>query len=282
MAMKPPTSPAALGLPAFLYGTAWKEQKTEALTRLALELGFRGIDTANQRKHYFEAAVGAALSGAIAAGQVARADVFLQTKFTFVGGQDHRLPYDPKAAYATQVHQSFLSSLEHLDTSYVDSYVLHGPFGRSGLGRPDHEVWSAMEELCRAGRARALGISNVNLGELRSLCDSASVPPALVQNRCYARTGWDREVRGFCREHGIAYQGFSLLTANQRELESAPVREIVRRAGRPLPAVVFRFALDIGIVPLTGTSNAEHMRTDLECVDLVLSEQDRATLEGAR
>jgi diketogulonate reductase-like aldo/keto reductase len=65
-------------VPRFIYGTAWKEHRTEGLTRLALEVGFRGIDTANQRQHYFEAGVGAA----IAAAGIARDELFLQTKFT--------------------------------------------------------------------------------------------------------------------------------------------------------------------------------------------------------
>jgi len=266
--------------PTFIYGTAWKEDRTLALTRLALELGFRAIDTANQRKHYHEAEVGAALAKEIAEGRVSRADVFLQTKFTFAGGQDHRLPYDPTADYATQVSQSFESSLEHLRTDYLDSYVLHGPFARSGLAPADHEVWTAMEQLCRSGRARALGVSNVSLPELRLLCERATIRPKWVQNRCYARSGWDREVRAFCREHAIAYQGFSLLTANQHELSSPHVRQLVARVGRPLPAVLFRFALEIGIFPLTGTSSAEHMKTDLECVELSLSEQDLNLLEN--
>ena len=83
-------------VPRFMYGTAWKEHRTEGLTRLALEVGFRGIDTANQRQHYFEAGVGAA----IAAAGIARDELFLQTKFTDVRGQDHRLPYDPDAPLA--------------------------------------------------------------------------------------------------------------------------------------------------------------------------------------
>src|SRR3954454_17005940 len=82
-------------VPLFLYGTAWKEQETRRLAGLALRQGFRGIDTANQRRHYHEAAVGQAVADAIAGGLVARDDLFLQTKFTFRDGQDHRLPYDP-------------------------------------------------------------------------------------------------------------------------------------------------------------------------------------------
>src|SRR4051812_21026043 len=119
--------------PRFLYGTAWKEQETGRLTGLALRAGFRGIDTANQRRHYDEAAVGRAVAAAIEGVEVAREDLFLQTKFTFRPGQDHRLPYDPAAPIPVQVEQSFASSLEHLGAGVIDSYVLHGPTRRSGL-----------------------------------------------------------------------------------------------------------------------------------------------------
>src|SRR5438128_7907392 len=147
-------------VPRFLYGTAWKEDETQRLTELALRQGFRGIDTANQRRHYHEAGVGQAIAASVASGLVVRDDLFLQTKFTFRGGQDDRLPYDPDAPIATQVAQSFASSLEHLGTDYLDSLVLHGPSRRDGLGEPDREAWRAMEELAQAGRVRALGISN--------------------------------------------------------------------------------------------------------------------------
>src|SRR3954454_4777441 len=119
-------------VPRFLYGTAWKEQETRRLTELALRAGFRGIDTANQRRHYDEAAVGQSVAAAIASGLVARDDLFLQTKFTFRPGQDHRLPYDPGAPIPAQVEQSFASSLEHLGVDVIDSYLLHGPSRRSG------------------------------------------------------------------------------------------------------------------------------------------------------
>src|SRR5580658_7657316 len=110
-----------------MYGTAWKEEATARLTRLAIGAGFRAIDTANQRKHYFEAAVGQAIAEAIGEGEVDRSGLFLQTKFTHRGGQDHRLPYDGKAPVALQVDQSFASSLVHLGTTFIDSFVMHGP-----------------------------------------------------------------------------------------------------------------------------------------------------------
>ena len=119
-----------VSVPRLLYGTAWKEGETERLTALALRQGFRGVDTANQRKHYYEEGVGRA----VGASGVPREELFLQTKFTFRGGQDHRLPYDPNAPVAKQVEQSFASSLAHLGADVIDSYVLHGPTQRDGLG----------------------------------------------------------------------------------------------------------------------------------------------------
>ena len=238
------------------------------MTRLALDAGFRAIDTANQRKHYFEAAVGDAIAGAIADGVVTRAALFLQTKFTDVGGQDRRLPYDASAPYAEQVAQSFASSLEHLHTDYLDSYVLHGPTQSIGLGDDDWQIWEAMSELAHDGKARVLGVSNVSLPQLSELWRASEVKPAFVQNRCYAKTGWDRQVRAFCREHDIVYQGFSLLTANRRELASATVTRIAERHGCTVAQLTFRFALDVGMLPLTGTSDAAHMRQDFDATRL--------------
>jgi len=267
-------------IPTFLYGTAWKEERTEALTRLALQAGFRGIDTANQRKHYFEAGVGAALASAIAAGELRRSELFLQTKFTFRAGQDDRLPYEPLAPIAAQVAQSFASSLVHLGTDYVDSYVLHGPSSRDGLQTADWQAWRAMEALAAAGKTRWLGVSNISLEQLRLLVDGAATKPAFVQNRCYAKTGWDRAVRAFCLAHGIRYQGFSLLTANRSELSARAAVRVIEHSGRPLAQVLFRFSQQLGMLPLTGTSRLEHMRLDLACSELELSPADLAALEA--
>ena len=272
-------SVAGRRVPSFVYGTAWKEADTERLTRLALEAGFRGIDTANQRRHYHEAGVGAAIARAVASGLVQRDELFLQTKFTSVGGQDQRLPYDPSADDATQVRQSFASSLEHLQIETLDSYVLHGPARRVGLTASDLDVWQAMEELHAAGKTRFLGVSNVGLDQLEELCARATAPPAFVQNRCFARSGWDREVRAFCRERGIVYQGFSLLTANRAELRHPVFERLVARVGQTPAQVVFRFALQVGMQPLTGTTDPDHMREDLQSYEFELSREDVRLVE---
>jgi len=263
-----------------MYGTAWKEERSLALTRLALQAGFRGIDTANQRKHYFEAGVGAALKDALRSGEVARPELFLQSKFTFLGGQDDRLPYDRAAPIERQVAQSFESTLRNLGTDYLDSYVLHGPSSRRGLEAADWQAWRAMEALTNAGKVRFLGISNVSLEQLQALSARAAVQPKFVQNRCYAKSGWDRALRAVCNAQGSVYQGFSLLTANRAELAGSDAQRIAQRLGRPIAQIVFRFCQLIGILPLTGTSQFEHMQLDLAASELELSATDVSALEN--
>lgn len=266
--------------PRFIYGTAWKEDDTRRLTKLALDRGFRAIDTANQRKHYHEAGVGEAVAEAIDEKLVSRDDLFIQTKFTHEAAQDDRLPYDADASFADQVEQSFESSLEHLQTDYIDSYVLHGPSTRTGFAEPDREVWRAMEHLADAGETDQIGASNVSPPQLEALLDWADRPPAYVQNRCFARTGWDREVREICESNDITYQGFSLLTANARDLNTPEIIEIAERHDRTLPQIVFRFALQIGILPLTGTTDEEHMSEDLAVSEFELDDDEVETLAG--
>jgi diketogulonate reductase-like aldo/keto reductase len=275
-------------IPDFLYGTAWKEDRTPALVELALKTGFRGIDTANQRRHYFEAGVGEGLAAAYHAGIVTRSDLFLQTKFTYRDGQDHRLPYDPEADLSTQVAQSMASSLEHLGTDYVDSFVLHGPASGHGWSEEDSEVWLAMVKERDAGRTRMLGVSNVSLRHLHQMAPrhmaTPAEAPAFVQNRCFARLGWDRDVRLFCRERNIVYQGFSLLTANVNDLRHPPIAKLIhaiaQREGATFAQVVFRFAQAVGMLPLTGTTDSDHMRQDLACRALTLTPEEVRAIES--
>jgi len=267
-------------IPDFLYGTAWKEDRTAALTELALRAGFRGIDTANQRRHYFEEGVGQGLAAAYRAGVVTRSDLFLQTKFTYQRGQDHRLPYDPAASLSTQVAQSMASSLTHLGTDYVDSYVLHGPSSGYDWTEADAEVWEAMIRERDSGRTRLLGVSNVSLQHLEQMASAHSEVPAFVQNRCFARTGWDREVRAFCRERKIIYQGFSLLTANVEVLRHPLVADLAARNNATPAQIVFCFARAVGMLPLTGTSDPAHMKQDLASCDLVISTETVRAIES--
>ena len=265
-------------IPSFMYGTAWKEEATTGLVQLAVMTGFRAIDTANQLIHYQEALVGEVLQALEEKG-IGRDTLFLQTKFTSVGGQDHRTPYDASADLTTQVRQSFDSSLTHLGTDYMDSYVLHGPHQRRGLGEADWEVWAAMEGLYESGKTKMIGISNVTAEQLTELCEEANHKPMVVQNRCFAARGWDKEVRDICQAHGIIYQGFSLLTANRAVLADPEIRIIAQRLGASTAQIIFRFAMQIGMLPLTGTTSQQHMREDLQAEQFALSTEELQRIE---
>lgn len=260
-------------MPSMIYGTAWKEGRTTELVQKALSSGFRAMDTANQPKHYQEALVGEALVFLASQG-IPRENLFLQTKFTPVDGQDQRIPYDPHAYLHTQVWQSFNSSLANLHTNYVDSYLLHGPYSAHGLGEEDWEVWATLEEIHKSGKSKWIGISNVNRGQLELLLEKAEVKPVIVQNRCFASQGWDKTVRDFCKANHIAYQGFSLLTANPFVWQTPEVKKIATRLGKTPMQVILRFALQIGITPLTGTTNPQHMKEDLQIFDFELTEDE--------
>ena len=265
-------------IPSLMYGTAWKKEATTELVQLAVASGFTAIDTANQLIHYEEALVGEALQ-ALAKKGIERDSLFLQTKFTSVDGQGGRAPYDPSADLTTQVRQSFDSSLNHLGTDYVDSYILHAPFQRRGLGTADWEVWTAMEGLYRAGKTKMIGVSNITGAQLAQLCEQANVKPMVVQNRCFAAVGWDKAVREICQTNGIVYQGFSLLTANREVLGDPEIHAIATRINATVAQVTFRFAMLIGMLPLTGTTNQQHMKEDLQAGEFTLTDEEVQRIE---
>ena len=265
-------------IPSLMYGTAWKKEATTELVQLAVASGFTAMDTANQLIHYEEALVGEALQ-ALAKKGIERDSLFLQTKFTSVDGQGGRAPYDPSADLTTQVRQSFDSSLNHLGTDYVDSYVLHAPFQRRGLGTADWEVWTAMEGLYRAGKTKMIGVSNITGTQLTQLCEQANVKPMVVQNRCFAAVGWDKAVREICQTNGIVYQGFSLLTANREVLGDPEIHAIATRINATVAQVIFRFAMLIGMLPLTGTTNQQHMKEDLQAGQFTLTDEEVQRIE---
>lgn len=265
-------------MPRIIYGTAWKQEKTAGLVEKAIRTGFRGIDTACQPKHYHEAGVGEGIAACLQAAVVVREDLYLQTKFTPVDGHDpQKIPYDANACLGDQVAQSIQCSLRNLQTSYLDGLILHSPLANQ---QEFLEVWQAMERAFEDGIVKQLGISNCyRLATLRFLFDAAKVKPAVLQNRFYADTQFDRDLRDFCRQHGIVYQSFWTLTANSGVLADKTVKTLAAQYQRSNAQVFFRFLTQIGIVPLTGTTSEQHMREDLAIFDFKLTEEECLSID---
>jgi len=268
---------AAAPIPPIIYGTAWKGTETAHWVENALVRGFRGVDTAAQPKHYHEPGVGEGLKRALATG-LARDEVYLQTKFTPLSGQDpRRVPYDADASLTRQVKQSFASSLANLGVERLDALVLHAPF----RARSDTlEAWAAMEALVHHGGVARLGISNCyDLALLEWLHGQARVKPAIVQNRFYKDSGYDVAIRAFCRAHGITYQSFWTLTANPHLLADEIVRLLALKYQRNPEQILFRYLTQVEVVPLTGTRSEAHMREDLAIFEFELTATDLEAIE---
>lgn len=266
-------SAAGVQMPRIIYGTAWKKQATAGLVELALRTGFRGIDTACQPKHYDERGVGDGIAAAIQAGVLTREQLYLQTKFTPLSGQDpQKIPYDAMADLAEQVRQSFQASLVNLQTSYLDGLILHSPLvDRQQL----LQVWQAMEERVQAGHVRQIGISNCYDPALfKFLYHAADIKPALIQNRFYADTGYDAEIRIFCQQHGVIYQSFWTLTANPGVLADAIIKHLAVQYRRSPAQIFFRYLTQQDMIPLTGTRSLSHMKDDLAIFEFELSAQE--------
>ncbi|MCF7965115.1 aldo/keto reductase [Methylobacter sp. Wu8] len=271
------TSACGVQMPRIIYGTAWKKDATAALVEQAIGLGFRGIDTACQPKHYNEAGVGDGVAACLHRG-IDRSELYLQSKFTPLSGQDPMsVPYDPNAGLGGQVAQSFQASLKNLQTTYLDCLVLHSP-----LANPPQtmEAWRAMEQIVHSGGVKQLGISNCyDFGQFERLYRDAEIKPAVIQNRFYAETGYDRAIRNFCREHGVIYQSFWTLTANPGVLSHPTLKALAVKYRRSAAQIFFRYLSQIGIIPLTGTTSEIHMREDLALFDFELAEGECDAVE---
>ncbi|KAK0247967.1 hypothetical protein LTS09_016928 [Friedmanniomyces endolithicus] len=271
------TATKAGRMPALIYGTAWKKDNTRELVRQALTTGFRGIDTAAQPKHYREDLVGRGIADAMRQNGINREDLYIQTKYTSLDGHDRsNMPYDAKSSISEQVRASVASSLrhfaptaEHAEQVYIDCLVLHSPLPTQSQ---TFEAWQAMESFVPK-HVRTIGISNVyHLPILTALYESASVKPTVVQNRFYRDTGYDREIRAFCKDKGMTYQSFWTLTANPDLLRSHVVNHIAACVGVSRPVALYGLVLSLGNISiLDGTTSVEHMKDDLKGVHAVQS-----------
>lgn len=265
-------------IPPLIYGTAWKKEQTADLVETAIRSGFRGIDTACQPKHYHEAGVGEALMRLKSLG-IEREELFVQTKFTPLSGQDPaRIPYDPKAPLELQVEQSFSTSLYNLKSEYVDSLVLHSPlFPYANLLK----VWGAMEKIAHSGTAGRIGISNCyDLELLKRLYSDAEVKPSVVQNRFYADSGYDIVLRQWCDEMGIVYQSFWSLTANPHILGSREFFALTQEYNKTEAQILYRYLNQMGVVPLIGSTSKVHIEEDLDIFSFELRSDEIASISA--
>ncbi|MCJ1383893.1 hypothetical protein MMC17_007007 [Xylographa soralifera] len=263
------------GIPRFVYGTAFKGDRSTLLVEQALRIGYVGIDTASVTKNYQEKLVADGVRNVLAEQKLEREDLYVQTKFTpWVEGKDPAyFPYDTKADVRTQIHTSISSSFKNFDMTtidgalrpvYIDNMTLHDPFPRM---QDTLAAWRVLET-CVPHQINTLGISNVDLATLKQIYDAVKVKPAVVQNRFAPETGYDIPVRKFCEEHGIVYQPWGVLWGNSKLLESDTITAVAKELDVSKQLALYLCVLSLGKVSmLNGTTNEETMKTDLEALN---------------
>ncbi len=255
-------------LPALGFGTLIPDPAvTITATRGALEAGFRHFDCAERYRN--EREVGEALQVGLAAGGIAREEIFVTTK---LWNSNHR---------PERVEPAFEASLDRLKLNYLDLYLIHTPFAfqpgdeqdprdQNGNVLYDHGVtlldtWRAMESLVDPGKCRAIGLSDIGLNELLPLYEAAKIKPAVVQVESHPYLP-ETELLEFCKEKGVVLLAFAPLGHGTRPgpLEDPVITAIAARVGKTPAQVLLAWAVQRGTALLTTPRSAARARENFD------------------
>lgn len=245
-------------IPAIGFGTykTTDGQDTHIL-RTAIEAGYRHLDMASFYQN--EGAVGQAIreSG------VPREEFFLTTK---IWRED--LGYE-------SAYQTFEHSCEALGTDYLDLFLMHWPRPRdlsADWKSLDLETWRAMEELYRAGKVRAIGVSNFLPHHMEHLLEHSSIMP--VVNQLEFHPGYVQMAAvDYCRQMGILVEAWSPL-GRARVLNEPTLTAMAEKYGVSVPRLCIRFALQCGVLPLPKSSSLERMQENLDVFSFEIQKED--------
>lgn len=252
-------------MPCLGYGTYMvpNNEVGQAALRGAIDLGFRHIDTATS--YHNEDMVGRV----VAESGIPRGEFFITSKLN-----------NPDQGYE-QAMAAFERSLAWLGIDYLDLYLIHWP---KVAGTEDvweervAQTWRAFEELYRAGRIRAIGVSNFLVHHLEALLERASIAPMVDQIE-FNPTYQQRETVAWCESHGVQLEAWGPL--GRGHLISNPeVRELARRKGKDVGRVCVRYALQKGFATMPKSSRLERIRSNSEVFDFELDAEDMALLDA--
>ena len=244
-------------IPAVGYGTYLTSEKDDGTIAAALSAGYRHFDTASF--YGTEQALGDALKAA----GVPRGELFLTSKLW-----KNEMGYENALA-------AFERSLQRLGTDYLDLYLIHWPRTddlSAEWRQLDRDTWRALEELYRAGRVRAIGVSNFLPHHLRNLMETAEVMPMVNQIEFHPGYPQTYNVE-FCKAHGILPEAWSPL-GRTRVLQDDRLAGIAAKYGKSVAQLCVRFSLQRGVVPLPKSSSPARMAANLDVFDFVISDED--------
>ncbi|KAK0613284.1 NADP-dependent oxidoreductase domain-containing protein [Immersiella caudata] len=230
--------------PLLVYGTAWKKGKTAELTGTAVRSVFAAVDTANYPTACSEPLTGNGIAVALKSG-IKRSDLFIQIKFTRVWAHERdKIPFNPDQSIKGQIKESIQQSLEHLHVDYLDALLLHIPFAEDSDNLVGWKVFESFVPL----NIRALSVSSFSLAQLEDLYANATIKPSIIQNCFYRETGFDIDLREFCKERGITYHAYWMI----KHIPEASTSKLLASVAKKLK-VEKELAFYILVVGLGGT-----------------------------
>ncbi|WP_419992741.1 aldo/keto reductase [Streptomyces boninensis] len=238
------------------------DEKAADAVRAAIETGYRNIDTAQAYGNERGVGEGIRASG------VAREDLFVSTKLAA-----EIKDYDSAVA-------AIDDSLATLDIGYIDLMLIHAPqpwddFRGGDYNEGNRQAWRALEDAHKAGRIRAIGVSNFLEPDLENILDHGTVAPHVNQMLLHAGNT-PVALLAFCEDRNILVQAYSPI-AHGTLLDSRQIKAIAEKYEVSVPQLCIRYTLQLGTQPLPKTANPEHMRSNAD-VDFEISETDMATL----
>jgi len=282
---KLPLNNGSGAIPALGFGTLIPDPAaTRLATKAALEAGFRLIDTAE--RYRTEREVGEAMWDVFKEGKVKREDVVVVTK---LWNTNHR---------PQRVKPAFEASLKKLQLDSVDVYLIHTPFAfrpgdeqdpRDANGAVIYDkgvtlldTWGAMERLVDDGKCRAIGLSDVNLEQVKGIVDAARIKPTVVHVESHPYLP-EWELVNYCKENGIVFQAFAALGhgSDPRLLDDPVVVAIAGRVGKTPAQVLLAWAIQRGTAPLTTSKTPGRIRENFD-VSFIPEDGVREITEGIR
>lgn len=243
-----------VAMPMLGYGTIGQtgEQITDNVA-FALTHGYELIDTANRYGNEVEVGRGLRKSG------LKRENYFLETKLG-------PTLYENETAID--------GALQRLGVDYIDLMILHHPVNNY------LHAYGMLERACKAGKLRAIGLSNFPVEKLQEVLGNCEIPPMVMQVE--AHPSYPAEgVRSFCEEHRIQLQCWYPLGHGSRQLLQDPViLEIAQVHGKSPAQVVLRWHIQMGFCPVPGSKSHAHIQENGEIFDFALTPEDMAQIAG--
>jgi len=244
-----------MNIPKMIYGTYNHSNKTQFLVQDAFKEGVTAFDSATTH-HYREES----LSFALKQIDISRDKIWLQSKFS-PRPAEYGPIYNTSLPLYQQVWQSLHWSLNTLNVTYLDAYIVHNKVvHRENIKENDLIIWQSMEEIYRDGYANYIGYSNLFLEDLKTLIANSTIKPSFLQNGyiLYDRDKTQADILEFCLENAITYQAFSLLR-NNALLADPKISNIANNHNVTNAQVLIKFVTELGMQPIIGGSSTKHV-----------------------